>query len=151
MDGWSTRPTKYRKSASNSCARIRVDLSYSVKCGINKVAAVIGAFPTHRRIFFRDVSVTSQVRHDGQKTLQDIRQPHQHHHTRVRRHPRGKNHAALVSAHLDSTLPSPDAAVHDALSVGVMLDCIRVLTHTPGWTPSHTISFCKHSFDVFLP
>jgi len=61
-----------------------------VRCGINEVAAVIGAFPTHRRIFFRDVSVTSQVRHDGQRTLQDIRQPHQHRHTRVRRHPRGK-------------------------------------------------------------
>ncbi len=45
--------------------------------------------------------------------------------------PEGKSHAVLVSAHLDSTLPSPGAA-DDALSVGVMLDCIRVLTHTPG-------------------
>jgi Zn-dependent M28 family amino/carboxypeptidase len=54
----------------------------------------------------------------------------------------GKKHAVLVSAHLDSTLPSPGAA-DDALSVGVMLDCIRVLTHSPGWTPSHAIVFCK--------
>jgi len=44
--------------------------------------------------------------------------------------PEGKNHAILVSVHLDSTLPSPGAA-DDALSVGVMLDCIRVLTHSP--------------------
>jgi Zn-dependent M28 family amino/carboxypeptidase len=52
----------------------------------------------------------------------------------------GKTHAVLVSAHLDSTLPSPGAA-DDALSIGVMLDIIRVLTHTPGWTPSHAIIF----------
>lgn len=56
--------------------------------------------------------------------------------------PEGKQHAVLVSSHLDSTLPSPGAA-DDALSVGVMLDCIRVLTHSPGWTPSHAIVFCK--------
>ncbi len=61
----------------------------------------------------------------------------------------GKEHAVLVSAHLDSTLPSPGAA-DDALSVGVMLDCIRVLTHTPGWTPSRAIIFCKHPCDVFF-
>src|SRR5713226_1614479 len=65
--------------------------------------------------------------------------------------PEGKNHAVLVSAHLDSTLPSPGAAVDGALSVGIMLDWIRVLTHTPGWTPSHAIIFCKRPFDVFLP
>ena len=62
--------------------------------------------------------------------------------------PEGKKHAALVSAHLDSTLPSPGAA-DDALSIGVMLDCIRVLTHTPGWTPSHAIIFCERPFDLF--
>ena len=62
--------------------------------------------------------------------------------------PEGKNNAVLMSAHLDSTLPSPGAA-DDALSVGVMLDCIRVLTHIPGWTPSHAIIFCKRPFDVF--
>jgi len=54
----------------------------------------------------------------------------------------GKEHAVLVNAHLDSTLPSPGAA-DDALSVGVMLECIRVLTHTPGWTPAHAIVFRK--------
>lgn len=63
--------------------------------------------------------------------------------------PEGKEHAVLVSAHLDSTLPSPGAA-DDALSVGVMLDCIRVLTHTPGWTPNHAIIFCKRSFGFFF-
>ena len=61
----------------------------------------------------------------------------------------GKKHAVLVSAHLDSTLPSPGAA-DDALSVGVMLDCIRVLTHSPGWTPNHAIIFCKRPLDVFF-
>jgi Zn-dependent M28 family amino/carboxypeptidase len=43
----------------------------------------------------------------------------------------GKEHAVLVNARLDSTSPSPGAA-DDALSVGVMHECIRVLTHTPG-------------------
>ncbi|TFY75137.1 hypothetical protein EWM64_g8876, partial [Hericium alpestre] len=54
--------------------------------------------------------------------------------------PEGKDHAILVNAHLDSTLPSPGAA-DDALSVGIMLECIRVLTHTPGWEPKHAIIF----------
>ncbi|KAI0046019.1 hypothetical protein FA95DRAFT_1680074 [Auriscalpium vulgare] len=54
--------------------------------------------------------------------------------------PEGKEHAVLVNAHLDSTVPSPGAA-DDALSVGVMLECIRVLTHTPGWEPKHAIIF----------
>ncbi len=61
--------------------------------------------------------------------------------------PEGKNNTVLMSAHLDSTLPSPGAA-DDALSVGVMLDCMRVLTHIPG-SPSHAIIFCKHPIDVF--
>lgn len=54
--------------------------------------------------------------------------------------PENKEHAVLVNAHLDSTLPSPGAA-DDALAVGVMLECLRVLTHTPGWTPSYAIVF----------
>jgi Zn-dependent M28 family amino/carboxypeptidase len=58
--------------------------------------------------------------------------------------PEGKEHAVLVNAHLDSTLPSPGAA-DDALSVGVMLECIRVLTHTPGWTPAYAVVFCGQS------
>ena len=58
--------------------------------------------------------------------------------------PAGREHAVLVNAHLDSTLPSPGAG-DDALSVGVMLECIRVLTHTPGWTPAHAIVFRKVS------
>lgn len=56
--------------------------------------------------------------------------------------PKGKEHAVLVNAHLDSTLPSPGAA-DDALSVGVMLECIRVLTNTPTWEPTHSIIFCE--------
>ena len=57
----------------------------------------------------------------------------------------GKADAVLVNAHLDSTLPSPGAA-DDALAVGVMLECIRVLTHTPGWEPKHAIIFCEHLY-----
>lgn len=53
----------------------------------------------------------------------------------------GKEHAVLVNAHLDSTLPSPGAS-DDALSVGVMLECMRVLVGTPGWEPTHSIIFC---------
>lgn len=53
----------------------------------------------------------------------------------------GKEHAVLVNSHLDSTLPSPGAA-DDALSVGVMIDCIRVLVNTPQWEPQHAIIFC---------
>ncbi|KAJ7625774.1 hypothetical protein FB45DRAFT_922289 [Roridomyces roridus] len=52
----------------------------------------------------------------------------------------GKEHALLLNAHLDSTLPSPGAA-DDALSVGIMLDCIRVLVDTPGWEPAHAVIF----------
>ncbi|CCM00596.1 uncharacterized protein FIBRA_02632 [Fibroporia radiculosa] len=58
--------------------------------------------------------------------------------------PEGKEHAVLVNAHLDSTLPSPGAA-DDALPVGIMLECMRVLAHTPDWKPTHAIIF----FGVF--
>ena len=54
----------------------------------------------------------------------------------------GKEHAVLVNSHVDSTLPSPGAA-DDALSVGVMLECIRVLVNTPRWEPKHAIVFCE--------
>ncbi|KAF8159229.1 hypothetical protein B0H34DRAFT_655155 [Crassisporium funariophilum] len=54
--------------------------------------------------------------------------------------PEGKEHAVLVNSHLDSTLPSPGAA-DDALPVGVMLDCMRVLVETPDWSPKHAIIF----------
>ncbi|KAJ7698147.1 hypothetical protein B0H17DRAFT_1261330 [Mycena rosella] len=54
--------------------------------------------------------------------------------------PAGKEHALLLNAHLDSTLPSPGAA-DDAISVGIMLDCIRVLVDTPGWSPAHAAIF----------
>jgi Zn-dependent M28 family amino/carboxypeptidase len=53
---------------------------------------------------------------------------------------KSKEHAVLVNAHLDSTLPSPGAA-DDALSVGVMLECMRVLIETPGWSPRYSIIF----------
>ncbi|KAF7370093.1 Peptide hydrolase [Mycena sanguinolenta] len=52
----------------------------------------------------------------------------------------GKEHALLLNSHLDSTLPSPGAA-DDAISVGVMLDCIRVLVETPGWSPANAVIF----------
>jgi len=63
--------------------------------------------------------------------------------------PEGKEHAVLVNSHLDSTLPSPGAA-DDALSVGVMLDCMRVLIETPDWSPTHAIIFCASPFSVQL-
>ncbi|KAF7323535.1 Peptide hydrolase [Mycena kentingensis (nom. inval.)] len=52
--------------------------------------------------------------------------------------PHGKEHALLLNSHLDSTLPSPGAA-DDAISVGVMLECMRVLVNTPRWSPAHAI------------
>ncbi|KAF9264544.1 hypothetical protein L218DRAFT_958254 [Marasmius fiardii PR-910] len=52
--------------------------------------------------------------------------------------PEGKEHAVLVNSHLDSTLPTPGAA-DDALPVGIMLECMRVLVGTPGWSPKHAI------------
>ncbi|QRW27808.1 Peptidase family M28 protein [Rhizoctonia solani] len=54
--------------------------------------------------------------------------------------PEGKRNAVLVNSHLDSTLPSPGAA-DDAISVRVMLECIRVLTEPPSWQPVHSIIF----------
>ncbi|KAI0032979.1 hypothetical protein K488DRAFT_48677 [Vararia minispora EC-137] len=61
----------------------------------------------------------------------------------------GKAHAVLVNAHLDSTLPSPGAA-DDALAVGVMLECIRVLVRTPGWEPKHAIVFLFNNAEESL-
>ncbi|KAF8217155.1 hypothetical protein K438DRAFT_1798365 [Mycena galopus ATCC 62051] len=52
----------------------------------------------------------------------------------------GKEHALLLNSHLDSTLPSPGAA-DDAISVGIMLDCVRVLVDTPGWSPANAVIF----------
>ncbi|KAJ7031858.1 hypothetical protein C8F04DRAFT_1109292 [Mycena alexandri] len=52
----------------------------------------------------------------------------------------GKAHALLLNSHLDSTLPSPGAA-DDAISVAIMLDCIRVLVDTPEWSPAHAVIF----------
>ncbi|KII83063.1 hypothetical protein PLICRDRAFT_180757 [Plicaturopsis crispa FD-325 SS-3] len=52
--------------------------------------------------------------------------------------PESKAHAVLVNAHLDSTLPSPGAA-DDALSVGVMLECARVLVAREEWEPEYAI------------
>ncbi|KAJ7166799.1 hypothetical protein C8R46DRAFT_1095357 [Mycena filopes] len=52
----------------------------------------------------------------------------------------GKAHALLLNSHLDSTLPSPGAA-DDAISVAIMLDCIRVLVDTPEWSPTHAVIF----------
>jgi Zn-dependent M28 family amino/carboxypeptidase len=55
----------------------------------------------------------------------------------------GKQHALLVNAHVDSTPPSPGAA-DDAMPVGVMLECLRVLLYTKDWEPSHAIIFCEY-------
>ena len=60
----------------------------------------------------------------------------------------GKEHAILVNAHLDSTLPSPGAA-DDGLAVGVMLDVMRVLINTPDWSPKHSIVLCKSICPMF--
>lgn len=54
--------------------------------------------------------------------------------------PEGKEHALLINSHLDSTLPSPGAA-DDAIAVGIMLDCLRVLIDTPDWEPTHALVF----------
>ncbi|KAI8985766.1 hypothetical protein BD414DRAFT_462425 [Trametes punicea] len=61
----------------------------------------------------------------------------------------GKEHAVLVNSHVDSTLPSPGAA-DDALSVGVMLECIRVLVNTPAWEPKHAIIFLFNNAEESL-
>lgn len=53
---------------------------------------------------------------------------------------RGKEHAVLVNAHVDSTLPSPGAG-DDALAVGVMLELARNLVHTKEWEPNWSIVF----------
>ncbi|TRM58647.1 hypothetical protein BD626DRAFT_559974 [Schizophyllum amplum] len=60
-----------------------------------------------------------------------------------------KEHAVLVNSHLDSTLPSPGAA-DDALAVGVMLECMRVMLHTPGWEPAHAIIFLFNNAEESL-
>ncbi|TCD68032.1 hypothetical protein EIP91_011643 [Steccherinum ochraceum] len=61
----------------------------------------------------------------------------------------GKEHAVLVNSHLDSTLPSPGAA-DDALSVGVMLECLRVLINTPNWEPTYSIVFLFNNAEESL-
>ena len=61
--------------------------------------------------------------------------------------PQGKEHALLLNSHLDSTLPSPGAA-DDAISVGIMLDCIRVLVDTLDWEPEYAVIF--REFEVSL-
>ncbi|KAG9119058.1 hypothetical protein FRC07_006114 [Ceratobasidium sp. 392] len=63
--------------------------------------------------------------------------------------PEGKRYAVLVNSHLDSTLPSPGAA-DDAISVGVMLECIRVLTQTPNWQPVHSVIFLFNNAEESL-
>ncbi|TFK20267.1 hypothetical protein FA15DRAFT_673638 [Coprinopsis marcescibilis] len=61
----------------------------------------------------------------------------------------GKQHALLVNSHLDSTLPSPGAA-DDGISVGVMLDSMRVLLHTPDWSPKHAVIFLFNNAEESL-
>jgi Zn-dependent M28 family amino/carboxypeptidase len=59
--------------------------------------------------------------------------------------PAGKAHALLLNSHVDSTLPSPGAA-DDALPVGAMIECARVLIQDDEWTPAHAVVFC-----AFMP
>jgi Zn-dependent M28 family amino/carboxypeptidase len=54
--------------------------------------------------------------------------------------PQGKEHALLVNAHVDSTLMTPGAA-DDAMPVGVMLECMRVLLADATWEPSTAVIF----------
>ncbi|KAG2143750.1 uncharacterized protein EDB93DRAFT_1088015 [Suillus bovinus] len=61
----------------------------------------------------------------------------------------GKVDAVLVNSHLDSTLPSPGAA-DDALPVGVMIECVRVLVNTPGWEPKHAVIFLFNNAEESL-
>ncbi|KAH7910240.1 hypothetical protein BJ138DRAFT_132560 [Hygrophoropsis aurantiaca] len=61
----------------------------------------------------------------------------------------GKKDAVLVNSHLDSTLPSPGAA-DDALAVGVMIECMRVLVNTPNWSPKHAIIFLFNNAEESL-
>lgn len=62
---------------------------------------------------------------------------------------RGKADAVLINSHLDSTLPSPGAA-DDALAVGVMIECVRVLVNTPGWEPKHAVIFLFNNAEESL-
>ncbi|KAF5390607.1 hypothetical protein D9757_002581 [Collybiopsis confluens] len=61
----------------------------------------------------------------------------------------GKAHSVLVNAHLDSTLPTPGAA-DDAMAVGIMLECIRVLMETQDWEPSNSIIFLFNNAEESL-
>ncbi|KAI9572020.1 hypothetical protein HD554DRAFT_2016273 [Boletus coccyginus] len=62
---------------------------------------------------------------------------------------RGKASAVLINSHLDSTLPSPGAA-DDALAVGVMLECARVLVETKGWEPTYSVIFLFNNAEESL-
>ncbi|KAF7968545.1 hypothetical protein HWV62_30167 [Athelia sp. TMB] len=61
----------------------------------------------------------------------------------------GKEHAVLINSHVDSTLPSPGAA-DDALAVGIMIECIRVLIETPEWSPLHAAVFLFNNAEESL-
>ncbi|KAG8969548.1 hypothetical protein FRC03_001987 [Tulasnella sp. 419] len=61
----------------------------------------------------------------------------------------GKEHAILLNAHVDSTLPSPGAA-DDALSVGIQLEVARVLINTPTWEPRHAVVFLFNNAEESL-
>lgn len=61
----------------------------------------------------------------------------------------GKVDAVLINSHFDSTLPSPGAA-DDALAVGVMIECVRVLVNTPGWEPKHAVIFLFNNAEESL-
>jgi Zn-dependent M28 family amino/carboxypeptidase len=52
----------------------------------------------------------------------------------------------MLILYQDSTLPAPGAA-DDALACVLMLDAIRVLLDTPGWSPHYSIIFCKLLFE----
>ncbi|KAI0262019.1 hypothetical protein BGY98DRAFT_1192657 [Russula aff. rugulosa BPL654] len=63
-----------------------------------------------------------------------------------------RHNACPTAPPRERNMPYCPGAADDALSVGVMLDCIRVLTHTPGWSPSHAIIFdASHLFSTQHP
>lgn len=61
----------------------------------------------------------------------------------------GNMHTRIHKVSLRGTLPNP-GAVNNAISVGVMLECMRVLVKTSEWSPKHTIIFHSSLLNLFI-
>jgi len=61
--------------------------------------------------------------------------------------PEGKEHAVFVNSHLNGTLPTPGAA-GDALSVGIMLDCMSSRWNTRLEPKTHDYSTCAVHLNI---